>query len=76
MFQNISQIIKNKLFFNDSKSRRMVLSCIKKLSALLRGITFKHHGNFYCLNCLHSFARKEKVSFIKKYMNIKIFVTL
>ena len=28
---------------------------LKKLPTLLRGITSKHHGNFYCLNCLHSF---------------------
>ena len=76
MFQNISQIIKNKLLFNDSKWRRMVLSCIKKLSALLRGITPKHHRDVNCLNCLHSFPRQEKVSLIKKYMNIKIFLTL
>ena len=34
---------------------------IKKLSALLRGITSKHNGNFYCLSCLHSFARKNKL---------------
>ena len=29
---------------------------VKRLSALLRGITSKHQGDFYCLNCLHSFA--------------------
>ena len=30
---------------------------VKKLSvSTLRGITSKHHGNFYCLNYLHSFA--------------------
>ena len=33
---------------------------VKKLSALLRGITSKHNGNFYCLNCLHSFRTKNK----------------
>ena len=32
---------------------------VKKLSALLRGITSKHHSGFYCLNCLHSCAVKE-----------------
>ena len=31
---------------------------VKKLSALLRGITSKHDGDFYCLNCLHSFRKK------------------
>ena len=33
---------------------------VKKLSALLREITSKHHGDFYCLNCLHSFATEKK----------------
>ena len=27
---------------------------MKKLSALLRGITLNHDGDFYCSNCLHS----------------------
>ena len=33
---------------------------VKKLPPLLRGITSKHHFDFYCLNCLHSFATKNK----------------
>ena len=49
----------------------MVLSCSKKLSAFLRGITSKHHGTFYCLNCIHSFAIENKLElqdFFKKVM--------
>ena len=38
----------------------MTLSCNKKLSTLLRGITSKHDGDFYCLNCLHSFRTENK----------------
>ena len=38
----------------------MALSCSKKLSVLLRGITSKHHGDFYCLNYLHYFETKNK----------------
>ena len=34
---------------------------IKSLSALIRGITSKHVGDFYCLNCLHSFITKTKL---------------
>ena len=36
---------------------------VRKLSTLLKGITSKHHGDFYCLNCLHSFRTEfhEKV---------------
>ena len=33
---------------------------VKKLSVLLRGITSKHDGDFYCLNCLHSFVTEPK----------------
>ena len=37
------------------RTMAMALSCCKKLSTLLRGITSKNNGDFYCLNCLHSF---------------------
>ena len=33
---------------------------VKKLPALLRGIFSKDHDDFYCLNCFHSFATKNK----------------
>ena len=33
---------------------------VKNLSALLIGVTSKHHDDFYCLNCLHSLATKSK----------------
>ena len=39
----------------------MALFAVKKLPALLRAITSKHHGEFYCLNCFHSFATKNKL---------------
>ena len=31
----------------------------KKKSALLRGIKLKNSRNFYFLNCLHSFTKKQ-----------------
>ena len=34
---------------------------VKKLSALLRGRTLKLNDAFYCLDCLHSFRRENKV---------------
>ena len=34
---------------------------VRRLSALLRGITSKHHGDFYCLNCFHSYPSKESL---------------
>ena len=51
----------------------MALSCSKKLSALLRGITSKHYGDFYCLNCVHSFRTKNKLESHKKVFENKDF---
>ena len=34
---------------------------VKTLSALLRGITLKHHGNFYWLNFSHSFRTENEL---------------
>ena len=76
MFQNINQIVKKNYYFNDFKWRRIALSCSKKLSALLRGITSKLHGNFYCLNCLNSFATENKRESQKIVCKMKIFITL
>ena len=33
---------------------------VKKLSALLIGITSKNKSDFYCLNCIHFFRTKNK----------------
>ena len=35
---------------------------VKSLSALLRGITSKNEGNFYYINCFHSYSTKEKLT--------------
>ena len=49
---------------------------VKKLSALLHEIISKDKGNFYCLNCLHSFRTEnelkshEKVCKNKDYCGI------
>ena len=34
---------------------------MKSLSALLRRITSTINGDFYCLNCLHSYRTKDKL---------------
>ena len=34
---------------------------VKSLSALLRGTTSNHHGDFYCLNCFHSHRAPNKL---------------
>ena len=32
---------------------------VKDLSGLLRGVTSNHNGDFYCLNCFHSYSTKN-----------------
>ena len=39
---------------------------VKVLSALLTEITSKHQSDFYCFNCLHSFATKKLLKSHKK----------
>ena len=51
---------KTSYLFNDFKQKRMTLYCRKILFALLRGIMWKYHRDFHCLNCLHYFATKNK----------------
>ena len=34
---------------------------IRYLSGLVRGITSNYNGDFYCLNCLHSYRTKSKL---------------
>ena len=43
-----------------NKKGWMTLSWSKKLSALSRGATSKHHNHFYCLSSLHSFPTGKK----------------
>ena len=45
---------------NEEKKRWHYLA-VKMLSTLLHGITSKHKGDFYCLNCLHSFRTENKL---------------
>ena len=55
------------------EGRRWHYLAAKKLSALVRGITSKNHGDFYCLNCFHSFATENKVQWHK---NLKIILKI
>ena len=34
---------------------------VKSLSALVRGITANHNGDFYCLNCFNSYSTNNKL---------------
>ena len=48
------------LMFTDGDCNWHYLA-IKSISGLLRGITSNRNGDFYCLNCLHSYTTKEKL---------------
>ena len=49
---------------------------VKKLSALLTGITSKNNGDFYCLSCLHYFTTKNKLELHKGVCENKDFCNL
>ena len=44
----------------------MALFSTKNLSGLLRGVTSNHNGDFYCLNCFHSYSTKNNLEAHKK----------
>ena len=70
-------ILKKKInnSINDStrRKKRLALSCSKKQSTLLRGIISKHHGDFYRLNCFHSFRTENKLKSHEKVYRNKYF---
>ena len=39
---------------------------VKSLSRLLRSITSNHDGDYYCLNCFHSYRTENKLNVHKK----------
>ena len=71
--------------YNSNRKKQIILFMIsnglhylavKKLSALLRGITSKNNSDFYCLNCLHSFRTKDKLQSHKKVCENKDFCNI
>ena len=59
---------------NDDKQQWHYLA-VKKLF-VLSGITSKYHGDFYCLNCFHSFATKNKLQSHKRVCENKEFCNI
>ena len=48
------------LMITDDDNRWHYLA-VKSLPALFRGTTSNHHGDFYCLNCFHSYRTLNKL---------------
>ena len=42
-------------------------TAVKRLSGLLRGVTGNNNGDFYCLNCFHTYTTENK---LEKHKNI------
>ena len=56
----------NLLMITDNMNNWHYLAA-KNISGLLRAITSNHNGDFYCLNCFHSYRTKNK---LKKHERI------
>ena len=59
---------KQVIFLMISKGEKGHYLAVKKFPTLQRGITSKHHGYFYCPNCLHSFFYKN-LSFFHSFFH-------
>ena len=72
MFQKMKKTIRHayKSKHNLTRENQVILSMItdgekwhyltvRSLSALLKDITSNHDGDFYCLNCFHSYRTKK-----------------
>ena len=55
------------------KEKNIPCLCFK---TFLRGITSKHHNDFYCLNCLHFFSTETKRESCKKVRKNKDFCNI
>ena len=57
---------KQKILLMISNGENWHYLTVKNLSRLLRGIGSNHDGDFYCLNCFHSYRTKNKLEAHKK----------
>ena len=58
---------------NDGKKWHYI--AVKILSALFMGIAGNNNGDFFCLNCFHSFRTENKLKKHKKNVKIMIIAT-
>ena len=65
--QNIYKVKIKKILLMITDGKKWHYLAVKKLSALLRGIKSAKEGDFYCLNCFHSYSTKNK---LKKHKNV------
>ena len=51
----------NLLMITDNNNNNCHYLAIRSIPGLLTGITSNHAGDFYCLNCFHSYTTKNKL---------------
>ena len=56
-----NQVILLMITYDKNRNKNWHYLAVKSISALLRGITSNHVGDFYCLNCFHSYTTKKKI---------------
>ena len=49
-----------------SNGEKWYYTTVTRLSGLLRGVSYNHNDDFYCLNCFHAFRTKNKLEGHKK----------
>ena len=49
------------LMITDAKNKNQHYLTVKSIPRLFRGITTNHVGDFYCLNCFHSYTTRQKL---------------
>ena len=73
IFQSKSNCQKQFIVLIITSKERWHYIAVKTLSVLLRGITSKTNGDFYCLNCCYSFRTKKKRGSHRKVRESKNF---
>ena len=53
----------------DNDGKRWRYLAVRSLPALLRGISSSSNGDFYCLNCFHSYRTHNKLKKHKRVCN-------
>ena len=64
----------NLLMITDNENNWHYLA-IKSIPGLLCNITSTNHGDFYCLNCFHSYRTLNALKIMRNYVKIMIIVT-
>ena len=60
------------LMITDNNNNNWHYLAVKNISGLLRGITSKHNGEFYCVNCFHLYTTEKNLKSIIEHAKTMI----